>query len=113
VIVPKRNEPDLYEVPESARRHLRFVFAELIEDVLMTAVPGLKLPRPEVSDAADFKAAKTRKPGGSKSRSRRGSARREKAANRATAQAALPRRAARKKPPIGGSRAAAPRRAGD
>jgi ATP-dependent Lon protease len=42
IILPARNQRDLYEVPEEAREALQFVFAERVEDVLFAAVPGLK-----------------------------------------------------------------------
>jgi ATP-dependent Lon protease len=39
-ILPARNEPDLAELPDEARRTLRFVPAETIEDVLRVALPA-------------------------------------------------------------------------
>jgi ATP-dependent Lon protease len=42
VILPARNERDLHEVPDEARRALHLVFAEKIEDVLLAAVPALQ-----------------------------------------------------------------------
>jgi ATP-dependent Lon protease len=41
VILPKENEKDLREVPETVRHELKFVFAERIEDVLAAAIPRL------------------------------------------------------------------------
>ena len=41
VILPASNEPDLDDVPERVRRGMKFVFAETIDDVLRTALPGL------------------------------------------------------------------------
>jgi len=38
VILPKRNEPDLEDVPEDVRRELRFVFAADVRDVLQAAL---------------------------------------------------------------------------
>jgi len=38
VILPKRNEKDLDDLPEEVRQQLRFVFAERIEDVLEAAL---------------------------------------------------------------------------
>ncbi len=38
VILPKRNEPDLVEIPADVRRELRFVFAERVEEVLAVAL---------------------------------------------------------------------------
>jgi ATP-dependent Lon protease len=41
VILPKENEKDLRDVPETVRRELKFVFAERMEDVLAAAIPRL------------------------------------------------------------------------
>ena len=43
VILPARNERDLHEVPDETRAALQLVFAEQVEDVLLAAVPALKL----------------------------------------------------------------------
>jgi ATP-dependent Lon protease len=42
IILPARNEPDLFDVPTEVKSDLRFVFAETIEDVLSTAIPGYR-----------------------------------------------------------------------
>src|SRR6202046_2133289 len=41
VIMPKANQKDLRDLPEEVRKEMEFVFAERIEDVLRTVVPGL------------------------------------------------------------------------
>jgi ATP-dependent Lon protease len=41
VILPKENEKDLRDVPETVRRDLKFTFAERMEDVLAAAIPKL------------------------------------------------------------------------
>jgi ATP-dependent Lon protease len=41
VILPRANEKDLREVPDSVRREMEFVLAERIEDVLKAAIPEL------------------------------------------------------------------------
>ena len=41
VILPKENEKDLRDVPETVRRDLKFVFAERMEDVLAAAISRL------------------------------------------------------------------------
>jgi len=41
VIMPKANQKDLRELPEDVRKEMQFVFAERVEDVLRTAVPGI------------------------------------------------------------------------
>jgi ATP-dependent Lon protease len=38
VILPKRNEPDLEDVPEEVRKMMKFVLAERVEDVLKAAL---------------------------------------------------------------------------
>jgi ATP-dependent Lon protease len=41
VILPKANEKDLRDLPESVRQEMHFVFAERIDQVLAAAIPGL------------------------------------------------------------------------
>jgi len=41
VIMPKNNQKDLRDLPEDVRKEMEFIFAERIEDVLRTAVPGI------------------------------------------------------------------------
>ena len=41
VIMPKGNQKDLRDLPEEVRKEMEFIFAERIEDVLRTAVPGM------------------------------------------------------------------------
>ena len=41
VILPRDNETDLRELPETVSREIQFVFAERIEDVLVAAIPEL------------------------------------------------------------------------
>ncbi len=49
VILPKRNEKDLDDVPEEIRRDIHFVYAETVDEVLEAALekkPGSRPPRP-------------------------------------------------------------------
>ena len=43
VILPARNQRDLEEVPAAVRDELRFIFVSQVEDVLLGAVPALRL----------------------------------------------------------------------
>jgi ATP-dependent Lon protease len=47
IIVPRRNEKDLIEVPKKVQRDLKFVFVDRMDDVLSVALapPPLKAPR--------------------------------------------------------------------
>jgi predicted ATP-dependent protease len=48
VILPKRNEPDLDDVPEEIRKQLAFIFAEQVDDVLAAALcAGLPKASPQ------------------------------------------------------------------
>jgi ATP-dependent Lon protease len=38
IILPKRNENDLDDVPEAVREKLQFVFAEMVDDVVAAAL---------------------------------------------------------------------------
>jgi len=42
IILPKENERDLKQIPESARKDLTFVFAERASEVLAAAIPGVQ-----------------------------------------------------------------------
>jgi ATP-dependent Lon protease len=50
VMVPRRNEKDLEDVPAEAKAKLEFVFLERVEDAVKTAIG--ELPRPEEKKAA-------------------------------------------------------------
>ena len=41
VVIPRANDKDLRELPESVRHDMEFTLAERIEDVLTTAIPEL------------------------------------------------------------------------
>ena len=43
VMVPKRNEKDLEDIPADAKAKLEFVFVEKIEDAIRTAIGELSL----------------------------------------------------------------------
>jgi ATP-dependent Lon protease len=44
IILPRRNEGDLEDVPEAVREKLHFVFAERVEDVVNTALVAEERP---------------------------------------------------------------------
>jgi ATP-dependent Lon protease len=46
VILPRDNEKDVPDVPDSARAEMEFVFADRIEEVLAAALPDLRRPLP-------------------------------------------------------------------
>ena len=50
VMLPRRNEKDLEDVPADAKARLRFVFLERVEDAIRGAIG--ELPRPEEKKAA-------------------------------------------------------------
>jgi ATP-dependent Lon protease len=51
VIIPKANEKDLSELPESVRREVEFTLAERIETVLAAAIPELASRLAEITAA--------------------------------------------------------------
>ena len=51
VILPKANEKDLRELPESVRREVEFTLAERIETVLAAAIPELASRLAEITAA--------------------------------------------------------------
>jgi len=59
VILPKRNEPDLEDLPEEVLKSIRFVFADVVDDVLNAALenfPKKKRTRKKIKDEQETKA---------------------------------------------------------
>jgi ATP-dependent Lon protease len=52
LILPKRNEPDLEDVPEDVRNSLTFVFADDVSAVLEAALTPAAEPAPEAPGTA-------------------------------------------------------------
>jgi len=65
VIMPKRNEADLEDLPDEVREAIHFVFAETVDDVLNAALPptpkSQEKKQPENSDNGDQSAAESPK----------------------------------------------------
>ena len=59
VILPKRNETDIDDVPDEIRQSMKFIFAESVEDVLNAA---LEKPKPEEKKASKKPSRKKSKP---------------------------------------------------
>jgi ATP-dependent Lon protease len=60
VILPKRNEPDLEDVPEEIRQAMQFVFAESVDEVLAAALePAVRKPRKAKTTKPKPKASRT------------------------------------------------------
>jgi len=57
IILPKRNEPDLEDVPEEIQKAMQFVFAESVDDVIAAALE----PAASVPEAAPKKKSKKKK----------------------------------------------------
>lgn len=53
VILPKRNESDVEEVPEEVRRELEFVYVDRIEDVIERALSEQAVEQPAHTEASD------------------------------------------------------------
>lgn len=43
IIIPKRNQRDLHEVPDEVRSDLEFILVQHVEDVLAAAIPGVEV----------------------------------------------------------------------
>ncbi len=63
VILPRRNKPDLEDVPEEVKKDLKFIFAESVDDVLASALEKTRTartpPRPEPSQDGKSNAEST------------------------------------------------------
>ncbi|MGD8758663.1 MAG: endopeptidase La [Anaerolineales bacterium] len=63
VVLPKRNEIDLDDVPADVRKGLKFVYARTVEDVIEAALePKRKAPRVKASARSKPKSARKRSP---------------------------------------------------
>jgi ATP-dependent Lon protease len=51
VILPRRNEPDLDDVPEEVRKEMQFIFADRVDEVLAAALDGGLPPQAEKKDS--------------------------------------------------------------
>jgi ATP-dependent Lon protease len=62
IILPKRNEPDLEDIPEEIRDAMQFIFAENVDDVLAAALDPVKnKPRKTKNTKTKSKALQARK----------------------------------------------------
>jgi ATP-dependent Lon protease len=70
IILPKRNEPDLEDVPEEIKKSMQFVFAESVDEVIAAALePAADVPvadapvavEPNLPDAAELQEDKPKK----------------------------------------------------
>ena len=53
MILPRQNETDLDDLPDTVREEMEFVLADRIDDVLRTAIPEL-LSEAESAKQAEF-----------------------------------------------------------
>jgi len=58
VILPKRNEPDLEDVPDEVRRTMKFMFAQTVDEVLSAALEPSKRETPKLRKRASAANAK-------------------------------------------------------
>ncbi len=73
VILPKRNETDVEDVPDEIRQSMKFIFAESVEDVINAALENAKPEKKKTgkADRKKSKPTKVTKNGKSKSTNRR------------------------------------------
>ncbi len=69
VMLPKRNEPDIADVPASARSEMKFVLLETVDQALLEALEPIGGTRPPPRKAAVRTSAKTARKPAAKSRS--------------------------------------------
>jgi ATP-dependent Lon protease len=71
VILPKRNEPDLEDVPEEIKKTMKFVLVDTVDEVLAAALePASKKPGAQKAPAAKQKAPVAKKKKSQKSKAR-------------------------------------------
>jgi ATP-dependent Lon protease len=60
VILPKRNEQDIDDVPDEIRNSMKFIFAESVEDVIDAALEKVKPAKKPVKNPVKKKSTTTR-----------------------------------------------------
>jgi ATP-dependent Lon protease len=71
ILLPKRNQFDLDEVPDEIKKSMNFVFVETMDDVLNAALEPLKPPSHKKAPKRPAKSAKKSKKNGKSSTGRR------------------------------------------
>ncbi|MBF8277354.1 MAG: lon 1, partial [Candidatus Brocadiaceae bacterium] len=61
IIMPKRNEKDLVEVPENAKKEMKFIFVEKVEEMLPVVFGKKELAAKKIKKNASQKARKAQK----------------------------------------------------
>jgi ATP-dependent Lon protease len=60
VILPKRNEQDIDDVPDEIRNTMKFIFAESVDDVINAALEKAKPQKKQVKDSIKKKSRQTK-----------------------------------------------------
>jgi predicted ATP-dependent protease len=60
VILPKRNEQDIDDVPDEIRSSMKFIFAESVEDVINAALEKAKPAKKQVKNPVKKKSGTTK-----------------------------------------------------
>ena len=71
IILPKRNEQDLEDVPEEIKKDMKFVFVDTVDDVIKSALEAAKKASPSKSNGKTQKAASRKTKGNGKDTTRR------------------------------------------
>jgi len=71
IILPKRNEQDLEDVPEEIKQEMKFVFVDTVDDVIKSALEAAKKSSPTKSSSRTKKAAPRKTKGNGKDTTRR------------------------------------------
>jgi ATP-dependent Lon protease len=71
VILPKRNEQDLEDVPDEIKKEMKFIFVDTVDDVIKAALEAAKKTSPSKSGSKTQKAASRKTKGNGKDTTRR------------------------------------------
>ncbi len=71
IILPRRNEQDLEDVPEEIKKDMKFVFVDTVDDVIQSALEAAKKTSPSKSNGKAKKAASRKTKGNGKDTTRR------------------------------------------
>jgi ATP-dependent Lon protease len=70
VILPKRNEQDLEDVPEEIKKEMKFVFVDTVDDVIKAALEAAKKTTPTKTNSRTKQAASRKSKANGKDTSR-------------------------------------------
>ena len=71
IILPRRNEQDLEDVPDEIKKEMKFIYVDTVDDVINSALEAAKKTSPQKTNTKTKKAASRKTKGNGKDTTRR------------------------------------------